>query len=105
MGSVLATILPCLVALLQFGSPWTALWLGTSLTVAQQIVGNFIEPRIQGKGLSISPVVIVLALGFWGWLWGIGGMVLAVPITVTLRIVLEQFQTTRQVALMMGSGE
>ena len=103
IGSVIATILPCLVGLLQFKEPLSALWLAIALAVAQQIIGNVIEPRVQGKGLSISPVVIILALGFWGWLWGISGMILAVPITVTIRIILEQFETTRRPALMMGS--
>ncbi|MFT7618989.1 MAG: AI-2 transport protein TqsA [Planctomycetota bacterium] len=104
LGSVIATLFPCLVALLQ-KDPITAIWLGVSLTAAQQIVGNFVEPKIQGKGLSISPVLIVLSLGFWGWLWGVGGMILAVPITVTIRIILEQFETTRQIALMVGGDE
>ncbi len=104
LGSVIATLFPCFIALLQF-SPITALWLGVSLTIAQQVIGNFVEPRVVGKGLAISPVVVVLSLGFWGWLWGIGGMILAVPITVTLRIILEHFETTRQFALMIGGDE
>ncbi len=105
LGSVVATLFPCIIALVQWETPWNALWIGITLTVAQLVVGNFIEPRIQGKGLSISPVVIVLSLGFWGWLWGIGGMILAVPITVTIRIFLEQFETTRQLAMMMGGDD
>jgi AI-2 transport protein TqsA len=58
-------------------------------------IGNFIEPRLMGRGLELHPVVVLLALAFWGLLWGVAGMVLAVPIVALLRIVFTRFATTR----------
>ena len=61
-------------------------------------VGNFIEPRLMGRGLELHPVTVLLALAFWGLLWGIIGMVLAVPIVAMLRIVSARFTITRPLA-------
>jgi len=61
-------------------------------------VGNFIAPRMMGRGLELHPVTVLLSLAFWGLLWGIVGMVLAVPIVASLRIVLSRFNTTRPIA-------
>ena len=105
IGSLIATAAPVLIALLQFPTPWRAVWLALALTVVQQAVGNFVEPRLQGKGLQLSPVAILLSLAFWGWLWGITGMVLAVPITVTIRIALAQFESTRLLAVLMSDPD
>lgn len=105
VGSFAATVFPATIALLQFESPLDVLWIVLALAAVQLLVGNLVEPRVQGKDLSVSPIVIILALGFWGWLWGISGMILAVPITVTARIIMEQFETTRSLALMMASDD
>ncbi|MEE8452823.1 MAG: AI-2E family transporter [Thermoguttaceae bacterium] len=65
--------------------------------MVQMIIGNVIEPKLLGKGLELHPVTVLLALTFWGLLWGIVGMVLAVPITATIRIVLMRFATTKPI--------
>ena len=70
----------------------------------QQLMGNLIEPRIQGSNLNLSPVLILLALAFWAWLWGPLGAVLAVPITVMLRVVFSYFDSTRFISILMGTG-
>lgn len=62
-------------------------------------VDNWIEPRLAGKKLGISPLRMLLSLAFWGWLWGIVGMVLAVPLTVAVKIILENMEETRPIAL------
>ncbi len=103
IGSIIATGLPMLVAAFQFPTIWTAIWIGALMTVAQNILGNFVEPKIFGRGLGLSPLVVLFALFFWGWLWGIAGMVLAVPIVAVLRIVCENIPGLRPVAVMMGS--
>ncbi|GMV43904.1 MAG: hypothetical protein AMXMBFR64_56200 [Myxococcales bacterium] len=103
VGSILATIAPMGIALLQFPSPWTALWLGLLLTTVQMGFGNLLEPALQGRNLNLSPLLILVALAFWGWLWGILGMVLAVPLMVTLRIALEHFPKTRPVSVLMAN--
>lgn len=106
IGSVVAVTFPVVLSLLQFASlPLTgAVLLG--LMGAQILVGNVIEPRITGKSLNLSPVIIVLALSVWGSIWGVTGMILSVPIMVMAMIVLAQFPRTRPLAVLMSqSGE
>jgi predicted PurR-regulated permease PerM len=78
IGSFIAKILPFIIALLQFDSPWKAVWMLVVLIVTDGIIGMIIEPRMMGKRLGLSPLAILVALFFWGWLWGIPGMILAV---------------------------
>jgi len=97
IGSVIATLLPLPVALAQFGdpfSPWAILGVVAIPGAVQMTVGNVIEPKIMGQGLQLHPVTILLALAFWGLLWGVIGMLLAVPLTATIRIVLVRFEIT-----------
>jgi len=68
----------------------------------QFTVGNILEPRIMGNSLNISPLVALVALAFWGTLWGITGMFLSVPITVIMIIVFSQFKRTRPVAILLS---
>ena len=70
----------------------------------QQLMGNFIEPRIQGSNLNLSPVLILISLAFMAWLWGAIGAVLAVPITVMLRVVFGYFDSTRFLSILMSTG-
>lgn len=70
----------------------------------QQLMGNFIEPRIQGSNLNLSPLLILISLAFWAWLWGPLGAILAVPITVMLRVVFSYFDSTRFLSILMGTG-
>ena len=70
--------------------------------LVQMTIGNAIEPKLYGEGLELHPVTVLLSLAFWGLLWGIVGMVLAVPITASLRIVLMRFETTRPIGQIMA---
>jgi AI-2 transport protein TqsA len=65
-------------------------------------IGNIIEPKLLGEGLQLHPVIILLALSFWGLLWGVVGMFLAVPMTAIIRIVLMQFDTLRPVGRLLA---
>jgi AI-2 transport protein TqsA len=103
IGSIIATGLPMLFAAFQFPTLWPALWIGVLMTVLQNIMGNFVEPKLFGRGLGLSPLVVLFALFFWGWLWGIPGMVLAVPIVAILRIVCENVPGLKFLAVLMGS--
>lgn len=102
IGSILATFLPIPLVLAQFGPSWKILWVLLLLGVLQNLMGNLVEPKIQGEGLKLHPVTILLSLAIWGLLWGPVGMFLAAPIAAVIRVVLEKFETTRPIALLMG---
>jgi predicted PurR-regulated permease PerM len=103
IGSFITTVLPGAISLVQFESVGHALLIVAILVVLQNIVGNVLEPRAMGESLDLSPVAVLLALLFWGWMWGIVGMILSVPITAILKVVMEQFQETRPLAILMGN--
>jgi AI-2 transport protein TqsA len=102
IGSIIATIPTVLFALVTVG-PGGALWtLGTSMVI-HNILGNFVEPRIIGKGLGLSTLVVFLSLLFWGFILGPVGMFLSVPFSMTLKIILEQNENTKWLAMLMGT--
>jgi len=103
IGSLIATILPIGIAFIQFENPMIALWLTIILIAIQQIMGNLVEPKLLGDRVNLSPIVILFSLVFWGWLWGIWGMFLSVPITVMIKIILENIDATKPISIMMGS--
>lgn len=102
IGSIVACMFPILTGLLQYPSPWTALWLAVFLTAVQLAVSQVIEPKMAGRRLGISPVVVLTAVAFWGWLWGVLGMVLAVPVVVAIKIIMSNVPATRPIAAMIG---
>ncbi len=102
IGSLIATVMPVLLALLQFDTLRPAVMTFIGIGAIQMTVGNFIDPALLGKSLNVSPLVIVLSLVFWGAIWGLPGLFLAVPITVILMIVLNSFESTRWVAKMLS---
>ena len=105
IGSVAASIPPILLALVQFyPSIWPGLITLIAITVVQMTMGNFITPKILGDRLHLSPVVILLSLLFWGWLWGIVGALLAVPIASAIKITCENINELHPIGVMMGSG-
>ncbi len=93
IGPIIVTVLPIPLALAQFQSLGPVILVVVVPGVIHNIIGNIIEPKLMGEGLDLHPVTIVLALSFWGLLWGIVGMFLAAPITAAIRIVLMQFDT------------
>ncbi len=104
IGSVVATLLPFLLASLQFET-WTVPFLVLALLGSVQILmGNVVEPQVMSFSLNLSALVILVSLIFWGWLWGIWGMILAVPLTATLKIVFENIEPLRPFSVLM-SGE
>ena len=106
IGSLIATIFPAIYTLLQFGELMPFVLVLALVGAVQIIVGNILEPRIMGNALNISSLVAILALSFWGWLWGITGMILSIPITVMIVIVFAQFPSTRSVAILLsGTGK
>jgi predicted PurR-regulated permease PerM len=86
-GSVVATSFPIIIGLIKYGFSIRILIIAGALTLTQMIMGNLFEPKIMGERLNLSPIVILVSLIFWGWIWGIIGMILAVPITSALKII------------------
>lgn len=104
IGSFIATVFPVFFALFQFDTVWPAVWILVILVVIQQIMGNIVEPRLMGAGLDLSPLVILFFLFFWGWLWGIPGMILAVPIAAIVKIVTSNIPELEFIAVFMSKG-
>jgi AI-2 transport protein TqsA len=89
IGSVLAVIFPTLIALVQYESFGYAILIGGILTGVQNIFGNILEPKIMGDKLGLNPLVILLSLLLWGYIWGLVGMFLSVPITAVIKILVS----------------
>jgi predicted PurR-regulated permease PerM len=102
IGSIISTIPTVLFALIQLGLSG-AFWTLASCMVIHNILGNFIEPRIMGRGLGLSTLVVFLSLIFWGFVLGPVGMFLSVPFTMTIKIILEQNEKTRWLAILLGT--
>lgn len=102
VGSLIATVFPAVYSLIQFGTwtPFLVVLIGVG--VVQLIIGNVVEPRLFGKSLNVSPLVTILALAIWGQIWGITGMVLSVPIMVIMVICFSQFESTRNIAILLS---
>ena len=106
VGSIAASIPPILLALIQFyPSIWPGVFTLISLLTIQLGIGNGIAPKVLGDQLNLSPVVILLSLLFWGWLWGIVGALLSVPVTAAIKIVCENIEPLQPISVMMGSGK
>jgi predicted PurR-regulated permease PerM len=106
VGSIAASIPPILLALIQFyPSFWPGLITFFALLTIQLSIGNGIAPKVLGDQLNLSPVVILLSLLFWGWLWGIVGALLSIPITAAIKIMCENIEPLQPLSVMMGSGK
>ncbi|MBV6647558.1 MAG: AI-2E family transporter [Cyclobacteriaceae bacterium] len=102
VGSLIATLLPAIFAIFQFASFWPFLWVFLSVEAVQILVGNYIEPKVMGKTLNLSPLIVVMALSFWGAIWGVVGMILSVPIVSVIVIVMSHFPATKGVAILFS---
>ena len=102
IGAFLATIFTGISMLLQFDNIFTPIIILVVLIVLQNLKGNIIEPKILGDKLDLSPILILLSLLFWGYIWGIPGMVLSIPIMSMLKIVLMNFEQTKPIGILMS---
>ncbi len=103
IGSIIATLLPLPIVLVSPDSSWTIALLALALPgTVQLVMGNIIAPKVLGDSLDLHPITILMALIFWGVLWGIVGMLLATPMTAVLKILLERYELTRPVAHVMA---
>lgn len=102
IGSIIAALPAVLLALIQLGVG-SALLTALGFVVANMVLGNLVEPKLMGKGLSLSTLVVFLSMVFWGWVLGPIGMILSVPMTSLVAIALQSYEETRGLAFMLGS--
>jgi predicted PurR-regulated permease PerM len=105
VGSLIACALPIILSFLQFPSDmiWKPIVITTLLIAIQQFIGNWIEPRMAGQRLDVSPLLIVLSLAFWWTVWGVFGAILAVPLLVIVKIILDNIPETKPIATLISN--
>ncbi|GGC76786.1 AI-2E family transporter [Chelatococcus reniformis] len=106
VGPLAATLLPTVFALAQFGSWQLATTVFVGMNVIQFFSGSYIEPRVAGNALAISPFIVLLAVFFWSFMWGIPGAFIGIPVTIALLTVCEQIPSSRWAAdLLSGRAD
>ncbi len=93
IGAIIAVILPMLMALIQYESIGYALLVAGVIAFAENLIGNIIEPKILGDKLGLNPLIILLSLLIWGYIWGIAGMFLSVPLIAVLKIIISNSES------------
>jgi len=102
IGSIIAAVPAVLLALVQLG-PGAAGATAMGFAAINVVFGNVIEPRLMGYGVGLSPLIVFVGLIFWGWVFGPVGMLLSVPLTMTLKLALESDESTKWIAILIGS--
>jgi len=101
IGSIIAALPAVLLAFVQFGFI-KALIVAGGYAVVNVVLGSIVEPRVMGRGLGLSTLVVFVSLVFWGWVLGPVGMILSVPLTMLIKIVMEKGEDTRWISVMLG---
>ena len=103
-GSIFSVLIMTLFSLLQFyPSPAKIILVFVFTASINFVLGNLVEPRIEGKNLGVSPFVILVSLTFWGWMWGFVGMILSVPLMVIIKICCENVEFLQPIAILIGN--
>lgn len=105
IGSFIATVLPFATALVQYDNVVTPIIIVIILIVLANVIGNIIEPKVLGDKLDLSPILLLLSLIVWGYVWGVMGMILSIPIMSMIKIILMNFESTRPVAILMSYNQ
>lgn len=103
IGSIFASGIPMIICFLQSGMDIRTITFSLLIISTQMLFGNVIEPKIQGDRLNLSPIMVLISLIFWGWVWGIVGMILAVPITSAINIMLIQIDKDNLISAIISS--
>lgn len=104
IGSIIAAVPAILLTLIEFGL-FNTIMVALTYTAINVIVGSIIEPKVMGKGLDLSTLIVFLSLIFWGWLLGIVGMLLSIPLTIMVKIILGSNKNTQWISTLLGSGK
>ncbi len=102
LGPLVSSLLPAVFAVITTGHLMQFVWVFALLEGVQILIGNFIQPMVQGKGTNLGPITVIVSLAIWGMLWGIVGMILAVPITAVLVISCSQIPSTRYLSILLS---
>ncbi len=105
IGSTIAVIFPTLMGIIQFDSFNTVIIMAALMTVTQLTIGNLVEPSLMGSRLRLNTLTVLFGLVFWGYMWGVPGMFLSVPLLVIMKLILEQFPEFSVFARLMGSPD
>jgi predicted PurR-regulated permease PerM len=105
LGALVAIVPPIVLAILEYPTFGPPILFALILLSIHGVTANLIEPAMTGKALGLSPLIVLIGLAFWSLLWGFVGMVIAVPMTVIFKIVLEQTPATRPLALLISEDE
>lgn len=105
IGSIISVVLLTIFAFLELEPTSTLLFFIIAITLVQVIMGGILEPVFMGKSFSINVITILIMLSFWGFIWGIPGMILSIPLTVVIKIILEQFPKTKLISDLMSGSE
>ena len=102
IGSLVGTTFPAFFAFIQYGELQPFILVLVIVGIIQLLVRNLVEPKLMGSSMNISPLVTIIALSVWGALWGVVGMIISVPVTVTMIIVFSKFKKTRNIAILLS---
>jgi len=105
IGNLLGIVPPTLYALIQFQDLTWPLVAFVGFSVIQIVISNFVYPLLQGRSLSLSPLAVVVALGFWSSVWGFAGALMAIPLTVTLVVICGRIEVTRWISVLLSNRE
>ncbi|MBN2049858.1 MAG: AI-2E family transporter [Spirochaetales bacterium] len=106
IGSLFVMLVTILMGFIQFfPSAGRIAAVIASMILIQLVMGNFLDPRMQGHRLNLSPLLLIFSLILWGWLWGVVGMFLAVPIMAVIKIIFENIPILQPIAIMMENGK
>ena len=105
IGPFIATVFPTLYALAQFEAWQSALLVFACLNIIQFVIGSYIEPRVAGNALSISPFTVLFSVFFWTYLWGLFGAFIGVPIAIAIITFCAAHPTSNWVAILLGASE
>lgn len=103
IGSIIASAIPILICYMQSGMDLRTITFSLLIIATQMLFGNVIEPQVQGERLNLSPIMVLVSLIFWGWVWGIVGMLFAVPITSAINIMLIQIDEKNLISAIISS--
>jgi predicted PurR-regulated permease PerM len=102
VGSLVAIIFPIFLSVLQFPHSWIPLIAGIILILIQLFMGNYLDPEMMGNRFNLSPIIIIFSLFFWGYVWGFVGTFLAVPITAIIKIIIQNIEPLKPIAVLMS---